>query len=189
MSRFDPPAPSAYSPEQTAVADAITSGPRGGVRGPLARWLHRPDLASKAQDLGAYCRYGSSLPPRLSELAILITAVHWQADFEWAAHEGPARAAGLDDAFLDSLRAGHRPGSMTPEDEAVWNVATELLQRRRVSDDTYATAMQVLGQGRLVDLVGVLGYYALISMTLTTFEIAADQRVFAPSEGGPSNRP
>ena len=73
--RLVPPDPATLTEDQRRVYDQITNGPRGQVRGPLAIWLHRPGLAETAQSLGAYCRYGSSLEPRLSELAILCMAV------------------------------------------------------------------------------------------------------------------
>ena len=95
MPRITPPAPADMTPRQREVHDAIASGPRGRVEGPLAVWLRRPELAQKAQELGAYCRYGTSLPPRLSELAILTMARVWTAEFEWWAHKGPALDGGL----------------------------------------------------------------------------------------------
>lgn len=171
--RFSPPDPQNYSPQQTEVAADIAGGPRGGVRGPLAMWLHRPDLAARAQSLGAYCRYGSSLSPRLSELAILITALHWQADYEWAAHEGPAIAAGLDPARVSVLKSGADPEFTAPDEAALYHFVTEILTTRRVTDDTYAAMFAELGQDGLIDLVGILGYYALISTTINVFEIPA----------------
>ena len=97
MTRLPIPNRDDLTPEQRAVHDRILSGPRGGVRGPLAVWLHRPDLADRAQRLGVYCRYGSSLPPRLSELAILTTARIWDASFEWETHRPHALSAGVSE--------------------------------------------------------------------------------------------
>ncbi len=178
MTRFEPPKPETYSADQTPVAERIASGPRGGLRGPLAMWLHRPQMAEHAQALGAYCRYSSSLPARLSELAILITAVHWQADYEWAAHEPAAHKAGLSGAVIEALRKGHMPAFSNDDEAAVYHFATELLKNRAVADATFATAQEALGQEAVVDLVAVLGYYALISMTINAFDIPAGQPVF-----------
>src|SRR3546814_13885424 len=86
MAKLLPPEPANMSEHQRRVYDAIMSGPRGRVRGPLAVWLHRPGLAEPAQALGQYCRYDSSLDPALSELAILTMAALWRAEFEWCAH-------------------------------------------------------------------------------------------------------
>jgi 4-carboxymuconolactone decarboxylase len=156
---------------QIEVYRDIASGPRGNVRGPLAIWLHRPDLADKAQQLGQYCRYDSSLSPRLSELAILTTARIWDAAFEWQAHVPHARAAGVDDAVIDAL-ANDRAPEFAAEDEAlVYEFTHELNLERGVSDALYARAIAVLGKDGTVDLVGVLGYYSLISMTIKAFDV------------------
>lgn len=156
---------------QIEVYRDIASGPRGNVRGPLAIWLHRPDLADKAQQLGQYCRYDSSLSPRLSELAILTTARIWDAAFEWQAHVPHALAAGVDDAVIDAL-ANDRAPEFAAEDEAlVYEFTRELNLERGVSDALYARAIAVLGKDGTVDLVGVLGYYSLISMTIKVFDV------------------
>lgn len=181
--RFSPPDPKNYSEEQSKIANDIASGPRGGVRGPLAMWLHRPKLANAAQNLGAYCRYNSSLPARLSELAILMTATHWQADYEWAAHEPQARKAGLSEEVISALKAGERPLFELADEDSVYQVAIEILNNRKISDATYSIASNILGQDGLVDLIGILGYYSLISMTITAFDIEArGQVIFKPYE-------
>ena len=165
------PDPTTLTPEQQIVHDRIAAGPRGTVRGPLAVWLHRPDLADRAQALGEYCRYGSSLSPRLSELAILVTARIWAAEYEWFAHKQHALTAGLDPAIIEAIRTNQPPTLPTPEDQAVYDVATILNTTRRLTDPQFATALETLGRDRLVDLIGVLGYYALISMTINAFAV------------------
>lgn len=157
--------------EQIKVHEAITSGPRGEVRGPLAVWLYRPHLADKAQQLGRYCRYDSSLPPRLSELAILVTARLWQSEFEWQSHEPPARKAGLSDDVIGALANDEEPVFTEIDESIVYRFSRALNLERKVSDQLYAEAEQVLGRETLVDLVGVLGYYSLISMTINAFEV------------------
>ena len=156
---------------QKQVYEAIASGPRGNVRGPLAIWLYRADLADKAQALGQYCRYDSSLVPRLSELAILTTARIWGAMFEWQAHLQPALAAGLDPNIIDSLSVD-KPPIFAAEDEAlVYEFTRELNIKRDVSDTLYARSISILGNAGTVDLVGILGYYSLISMTIKVFNV------------------
>jgi len=159
------------SADQRRIHDEIAAGPRGRVEGPLKVWLHAPNLADKAQQLGAHARYHSSLPPALSELAILVTAQIWQADFEWYAHVGPARAAGIAEEVIEALRQGTPPPLADAKAKAVYAVSRELHRRRSLTDETYAMAEKALGHQALVDLVGVLGYYTLISMTLNAFEI------------------
>src|SRR5690606_8382534 len=109
MTRLLPPSEEALSDEQRRVFEMIASGPRGQVRGPLAIWLHRPELAQAAQALGAYCRYGSTLEPRLSELAILTMATLWKSEFEWWAHKPIALKAGLSPDIVDALQRGTQP--------------------------------------------------------------------------------
>ena len=173
MSRLDKPAYEKMSPEQQAVHDDIASGPRGAVQGPLGVWLWRSELASRAQTLGRYCRYDSSLPPRLSELAILLTARHWSAEFEWQSHKQPALDAGVNPAIVEAIRNGHKPDFNSAEEQIVYDFSTELQNNKKVSDSTYASAIKILGKESVVDLVGVLGYYALISMTINAFEVDA----------------
>ena len=99
--RFPPLDPAAMSPEQKRVADAIASGPRGGLRGPFQAWLRSPELADRLQRVGEYLRFSSSLPPRLNEFAILITARAWNAKYEWYAHYPLALQAGLKAGVAD----------------------------------------------------------------------------------------
>ena len=169
--RLAPPDPATLTDDQRRVHDAIVAGPRGAVRGPLAIWLHRPELAQAAQALGAYCRYGSSLAPRLSELAIITMGALWGAEFEWWAHKKLALAAGLDPAIAEALRTGATPAFADPEEEIVWRVVTRLTEDRHLDDALYAEAERILGTGRLVDLVGLAGYYTLISMTIRAFHV------------------
>ena len=163
--------PAALAPEQRRVYDAILSGPRGVVQGPLRVWVNSPGLADKAQALGAFCRYGTSLPQRLSELAIITTGAHWQAGFEWAVHAPIALQAGIDGAAIEAIRTGQEPRLEKPDEQAVYRFSSELLRTRRVSDAAYRFARDTLGEVALVDLVGVLGYYGLISMTINAFEV------------------
>ena len=171
MTRLHLVAPAEMSAEQRTVHDRIASGPRGGVRGPLALWLHRPELADKAQALGRYCRYETCLPPRLSELAILTTARIWDAAYEWQAHLQPAREAGLSEEVIVALGEDMTPTFGSPDEELVYSFNRELNLTRAVSDDLYARTLAVLGPDATVDLVGVLGYYSLISMTIKAFEV------------------
>jgi 4-carboxymuconolactone decarboxylase len=159
------------SPEQREAYDAIRNGPRGVVQGPLEAWLNSAGLAARAQALGAFCRFGSSLPPRLSELAILITGAFWQAGFEWHVHAPIGIKAGLDPAVVESLRSGAAPFFVAEDEAAIYAFASELLTTKQVSDPTYQRTVALLGVTGTVDLVGVLGYYGLISMTIKAFEL------------------
>lgn len=154
---------------QKVAWDEVVAGPRKKMHGPFFIWLHSPELLSRGQKLGLYSRFQSSLPPRLSELCILIMAAHWKCGGEWIDHEPIARGHGVDAAALEALRTG-QPAKFTQADEiAVYDVAQELLHTREVSDATYARAKSILGERGLLDVVAVLGYYGLIAMSMKTF--------------------
>lgn len=171
MSRLPPLSPDALTPAQKQVYDAIVSGPRGAIAGPFAPWLRSPELADRAQQLGAFCRFGSSLPPRLSELAIIITARHWTAQFEWWAHARMAREGGLAEAVIEAVRDRRRPADMPADEAAVYDYCSAALGTGRVDDATYRTLVDVLGELAAVELVGIMGYYCMVSLTLNVFQI------------------
>jgi 4-carboxymuconolactone decarboxylase len=171
MTRIADLSPDKMTPEQRRVHDMIASGPRGVVQGPLRVWLHSPALAERAQALGAFCRYGSSLPAKLSELAIIVTGAYWRAGFEWHIHAPIAIKAGIAPAAVEAIRTGRDPGFANEDEAAVHAFARELLQSRTVSEATFARARAALGELAVVDLVGVLGYYGFISMTINAFAV------------------
>jgi len=171
--RLLPPDEADYTPRQREVHDRIVAGPRGRVVGPLALWLNRPDMAAGAVELGTYLRYNTSLGPKLAELAICVTARCWDAEFEWFAHKLLALKAGLDPAIAEAIRTKQEPAFSDPEEEAVYRFTLEAFTnpRKQVSDGTYAKAMEVLGKDRVVDLVGLIGYYSFVSVTLNNFNV------------------
>ncbi|MDD2859877.1 MAG: carboxymuconolactone decarboxylase family protein [Acidiphilium sp.] len=171
MPRLGLPDPARMSATQRAAYDAIAAGPRGKVEGPLAVWLHSAELAHRAQALGEYCRFGSSLPPRLSELAILVMGAYWQAGFEWQVHAPIAEAAGIAPDVIAAIKRRERPVFAEADAQAVHDLSRELLDSRDVADSTYAICQLSLGDRGLVDLIGILGYYGMISMTIKVFKI------------------
>ena len=157
---------------QEALVEAIRSGPRGkntAIRGPFAILLHAPSLGDLTQRLGGYCRLQTKVPPRLSELAILVTAQLWRAQYEWFVHAPIAERAGIKPVTIRELRAGRVPKSAAKDERAIYDLITELYRTRRVSDRTYARVNALLGNAATVELVGILGYYALVSMLLNVF--------------------
>ena len=156
---------------QKEVYGAIMTGLRGNVRGPLAKWLHRVDFADKAQALGQYCLYDSSLAPKLSELAILMIARIRDAKYEWQAHLSPALVAGLNPTVIEALSADKHPIFAAEDEALVYEFTRALNIKRCVSDKRYERAILILSKSGAVDLVGVLGYYALISMTVKAFYV------------------
>ena len=172
MARYETLTPEQMTPEQRKVVDNVTAGPRGSAtRGPFMAWLPSPTFADLAQALGAQTRYGSSLPAKHYEIAILMVAQQWRAQFEWYAHAQLARKAGISQGIIDAIHRGEKPTSMDAQEEAIWQFAKELLQTQRVSEPTFAKAKELFGQKGVVDLVGVMGYYGLVSMTLNTFQV------------------
>jgi len=172
------------SAEQRRAYDAIVAGPRGRVVGPLRVWLESPQLADHAQALGAFCRFGTSLPPRLSELAIITTGAFWRASFEWHAHAPMAIKAGIDPAAVEAIRTAKMPQFSRADEAAVHAFASELIETRRVSDQTFQRAVDVLGLAGVVELVGILGYYSLVSLTLNAFEVPVPPGAPEPFAGG-----
>jgi 4-carboxymuconolactone decarboxylase len=157
--------------EQQRVYDAVVSGPRGVVVGPLRAALHRPELADKWQQLGEILRYRTSLPPRLSELAILVTARHWTSQLEWQQHAPAALKGGLAPAVIDAIRNGQRPAFVNPDEEAVYDYCVELHENRGVGEQSYRRAHELLGTVGLVELTALVGYYTMVAMTLIAHEI------------------
>ena len=168
------------TPEQRRVYETIVAGPRGGVPGPLRIWLNSPELAERAQALGAFCRYETTLPPRLSELAIAVTGAFWKAGYEWCVHAPIGLKAGLDAEIMEAIRTGEPPPFRHADEAALYAFAQELLTKRRVSDATYQRAEAELGSRALVDLVGILRYYSLISMTIVAFEVPVPEGAAEP---------
>jgi 4-carboxymuconolactone decarboxylase len=161
------------SERQRQLLEAIKSGPRGKFTygGPFAVYLHAPEFGLLAQELGAFCRFKTKLPPRLSEFAILVTAQHWQAQYEWHAHAVIAERAGVTPETIADLRAGRVPRTAPVDERVLYDFITELYATRRVSDSNYARVNTLLGNAATVELVGLLGYYALVAMTLNVFRM------------------
>ena len=161
----------ALSDAQRAVFEAIASGPRGVVQGPLRVWLQSAELADRAQALGAFCRYGTSLPSRLSELAILITGAFWRSGFEWAVHAPIAIENGISEEVAEKIRKGGRPRFARYDEQVLYDFCHDLHHRHEVPEATYRKACETFGTKGVVELVGLLGYYTLISMTINAFEV------------------
>jgi 4-carboxymuconolactone decarboxylase len=163
------------TPAQRALLDSIRSGPRGSsttIRGPFAVFLHAPAFGELAQQLGGYCRFKTGVPPRLSEFAILVTARLWRAQYEWFAHVPQAERAGVKAETIRDLHKGRVPKAAPKDERAIYDFIQELYKTRRVSDKTFARVRTLLGDAATVEFVGILGYYALISMILNVFRMS-----------------
>ena len=160
--------------EQKEIHDAIVSGPRGHVVGPLRIWLNNPGLARSAQTVGEYARYGTSLSKGLSELAIITTGRVWSSAFEWEHHAPLAIEGGIDPENVNIISMGQRPNFTKAEEEAVFDFAAEANILKNVSDNTYNNLVNILNETAAIDIVGICGYYSLISMTLNVFKVPSD---------------
>ena len=160
------------SSAQRAVADAIMSGPRGGLRGPFNAWLRSPQLADRLQKVGEYIRFNTSLDKRVNEMAILMTAQAWASQYEWYAHAPLAIKAGLDPDIVAAIGAGRKPEKMKDDEAVVWEFTTQLRRDHGVDDAIYAKALEKLGEQGIMDLIAVNGYYDVVSMTLNVARVA-----------------
>ena len=168
------------------------AGPRGKtgflsrsrpIGGPFAPWLRSPDFADLAQRLGAFARYGTALEPRLSELAIIVVGAAWKADYEFAAHGPMAIRAGVSPDVVEAVARGEVPRFERSDERIVYEFARELVESREVADERYAAAADLLGEAGTVELVGILGYYTLVCMTLNAFEVPLGEGMVPPFEG------
>jgi 4-carboxymuconolactone decarboxylase len=164
--RFKPLGESEMTEAQRKVYKEIASGPRGGVRGPFNALLRSPELADRAQKFGEYVRFNTSLPERLKEFAILITARHWTAQYEWHSHNIHAVKAGLAPGIAADLARGKRPAGMQDDEAAVYDFCKELHENKAVSDSSYKAVADKFGERGVVDLIGISGYYTMVSMVL-----------------------
>ncbi len=161
----------ALTPEQQRVAGEIVKQSSSGIQGPWNVMLRSPEMAARLTGLLDYLRLKTSVPLRLNEMAILMTARHWNSQYEWWAHVKYAKKAGLSDAIMADLAAGKRPQSMQPDEAAVYDFLSELLGTNFVSDASFNKAKATLGEQQVVDLMAVSGTYMLVSMLLNTAEV------------------
>lgn len=164
--RFAPVKYEQLTPEQKTMIEHVLSGERAALTGPFNVLLRSPEMGDLAQKFGAEMRYHSSIPRKLNEFAILITARHWTSQYEWYAHQRDGLKYGLEPAIIDSIAAGKRPAQMSPDHEIVYNFCTELLNKKQVSDPTYKATVDKFGERGVVDLIGTIGYYNMVSMLL-----------------------
>jgi 4-carboxymuconolactone decarboxylase len=171
MPRIRFPQPETMDAEQRRVHDKVVAGRRGKIVGPLRAALHSPELADRWQALGEFLRYNTSLTPRQSELAILVTGRACQSPFEWYAHVLEARKAGIEQPVIDVLLQQRTPEGLAEDEQLVVAVAQELNRHKSIGDATYAAALARFGERTLVELTALVGYYTMVAMTLNAHEI------------------
>ena len=182
MSRLSYVDAARLSPEQKELYDSIAAGPRaakraslvdaeGHLTGPFNAFLHLPALGKHWSAIGEGLRFRTNLNRGLFELAVLIIAVHWRSGHEWAAHERLAREAGIEQDVIDAIRRGERPILRKPDEDAVFQFVHELVTERHVGESAYATAVSVLGEEQVVELVNAVGYYVALAAMLNAFDV------------------
>ena len=154
------------SPSQLQMVENVMAGKRGSMQGPYNVLLRSPELGNLAQQFGAHTRFNSSLPLALNELAILLVARFWTCQFVWWAHKRIACEAGLDETLIKAIASGQKPQNLPVDIAAVYDFCDELLKTRAVNDESYAAAVKLFGEAGIVDLMGTMSYYTLVSMSL-----------------------
>jgi len=176
--RFKPLTAEQMTPAQKQMSDSIQSGPRGaGLRGPFKALMRSPELGELVQRVGAHIRFKSSIPPALNELAILLAGRKWNAQVEFWAHREMGLKAGMRPEVADAIAAGERPDPITPDEAVVHDFCHELLHTTHVSDARFKAVVDRFGEQGVVDLVGALGYYSLVSMALNVDRVQLPEGV------------
>jgi 4-carboxymuconolactone decarboxylase len=168
MARIE--APKEFNAEQQKIADRLKQT-IGRVGGPYGAWIHRPALCARIQELSDYFRSSTILPAKLRMIGVLMSIRHWGADFPWAAQVPNALKAGLSQAAVAAIGEGKAPSFADLDEEAAYQVASELLERRTLTDHTYRRALDQLGQDMLIELVAVVGHFSTVSLTAIAFDI------------------
>ncbi len=174
MRRLSPLDATAYSARQRQVHDDIAKLRNNAVSGPFSAWIHLPEIAEGANRFGDAVKRSPALPERLYRLAALVTAQRWQAQYAWNVHAPRGILAGLDADAVKRLRDGSVPAFPNATDNMACCFLGELLDKRQVSDETFAAAKEALGANTLIALVAAAGFFTCAGMTLSAFEIETD---------------
>jgi 4-carboxymuconolactone decarboxylase len=165
--RFKPLTYAEMTPAQKTMIDHLLSGERSGnLGGPFNVLLRSPEMGDLAQQFGASMRFHAAMPASARETVIIVTARYWMAQFEWSAHKRAALQAGVSPAIVDAIATGKRPAGMDPDVETAYNFITELLKTKQVGDATFAAAKDRFGEKGVVDMIGLSGWYSMVSMAL-----------------------
>ncbi|HEV7599269.1 MAG TPA: carboxymuconolactone decarboxylase family protein [Bradyrhizobium sp.] len=162
--------PGEMNEEQKKTYDESIASKRGSPPPPMMAWLNSPEMAKHATRLGAFLRFDTVFPAKLSEIAILVTARHWTSHYEWYAHRRLALAGGMNPDLIEDIRQRRTPKFDDPKGQMIYDVAKSLHEGHGVSKGLYDDAVKMLGERGLVEIIGLCGYYTMVSMTLNTFE-------------------
>ena len=160
--------------DQKDLHDEILSGPRTQIAGPMHTWFLNPNYGSLIEKVGAFCRYETSLEPRLSELAIILVARHWNADVEWFAHSQIAINSGVLQETVDAIQINERPSFIKEDEELIFDITKSILDTKGLTDELFKRAEDKIGKQSLLDLTAIIGYYCNVAIQLNVFEIPSD---------------
>ena len=171
MSRLSTLSPATMAADQRKVYEDIAANQRGGVRGPFNAWVRSPELATCLRNLIDFLSHRTSLPGNLREIAVLMAAYAWQADYAWKAHEALALKSGLSPEAIAAIGAGHRPSALSPAEATVYDLCADILGRKAPREGVYRAAEAHLGEKGMVELVALIGFYVTVSATVRVFDI------------------
>src|SRR3954468_22297667 len=164
-----PPIPADRLTDAQKQAIAEFKAARGvDISGPFVPLLRSPEVMNRAGAMGDYLRFKSSLPPRLSEFVILLTARRWTQQYEWNAHQPLAVAGGLRADIVKAIADGRRPEGMADDEQAVYTLFDEVQKNQGVSDASYARAVAAVGEPGVIEMLGITGYYTMLAMVMNT---------------------
>jgi 4-carboxymuconolactone decarboxylase len=201
--RLEPLPPASLDAGQRRLYDAVLASPRGQgptrrfilrddetLTGPFDAWLRSPELGLHLERAGMAFRTHTALSDAAREVAVLVVAQAWGADFEWWVHGLVARRLGVSEAAIEAIGHGRRPRFEQADTLAAYEVASALVHRRAVDAATLERARSALGERALVEVVTLVGFYQLVSGILNTFEPPPPsgdlQVVGPPTRGGPA---
>jgi len=165
---------------QKKAAETFAEGRGYAIRGPFVPLIRSPEVMLRAKAMGDHLRFKSTLGPRLNEMVILITAREWSQQYEWQAHHPIALKEGLRREIADAIADGRRPAGMAEDEEAAYDMATEILRMKRVSDATYRRAVAKFGEQGVIDLLGVTGYYTFLAIVMNATRTALPENMAEP---------
>jgi 4-carboxymuconolactone decarboxylase len=180
LARYRDITPAEMTAAQRRVHDLIVAGRRGRFGGPFQLLIRAPEICEHASQLGEHLRWGTSLPDRLSELAIISTARFWRAQYEWYAHAPLAEKAGVPAAAVEAIRRGETPSFAQKDEALVYRVCTELFKSQRLSDASFEEAISALGETGVIEVIAIIGYYTLIGNTLNVFQVQVPEGTAPP---------
>jgi 4-carboxymuconolactone decarboxylase len=171
--RVPPLSDDELSEDQRAIAAEIAGTRRGVIGGPFAIWLRLPEVVKRISALSDRLRKNSTFEKRLVEIIVLVNTGYWKAEYAWSTHAEQALKEGVPADVIEAIRAGTPPPFTRDDERVIYDVLTELIDKKNLSDATYARGIALFGLDRMIEMITTAGLYAMISMTLVAFDVPA----------------